>query len=93
MLCGLTIDQMVEGGPAHNSGQLEPGDELLKVDGKDVTEDTFQSIIMGSDTPGSIVTLTVLKISGQVRSSINFPVNCPIALIKNLTCTDIILCV
>ena len=93
MLCGLTIDQMVEGGPAHNSGLLEPGDELLKVDGKDVTEDTFPSIVIGSDTPGSIVTLTVLKTSGQVRSSINCPANFSIALIKSLTCTDIILCV
>jgi S1-C subfamily serine protease len=67
MLCGMTIEQMVWGGPAHNSGQLEPGDQILKVDGKDVTEDTFPSVVMAVDTPGSIVTLTVLKSSGQVR--------------------------
>jgi C-terminal processing protease CtpA/Prc len=45
---------------------LEPGDEIVKVDGKDVTEDTFPGIVIGSDQIGSIVTLTVLKKSGEV---------------------------
>lgn len=66
MLHGLTIDKMVEGGPAQSSGLLEPGDEILKVDGKEVTEDTFPGIVIGSDSPGSIVTLTVLQASGEV---------------------------
>ena len=66
MLHGLVIDQMVEGGPAHKSKQLEPGDVILKVDGKDVTEDTFPTMVTGSDMSGSIVTLTVLKSSGEV---------------------------
>lgn len=67
MLHGLIIDKMVEGGPAHSSGLLEQGDEILKVDGKEVTEDTFPGIVIGSDAPGSIVTLTVLQASGEVH--------------------------
>ena len=67
MLHGVVIDHMIEGGPAHKSNQLEPGDRVLKVDGKDVTEDTLPGMVIGSDMPGSIVTLTVQKASDEVR--------------------------
>ena len=66
MLHGVVIDHMIEGGPAHKSNQLEPGDVVLKVDGKDVTEDTLPGMVIGSDMPGSIVTLTVQKASEEV---------------------------
>ncbi len=33
MLCGLIVDSTVIGGPAYNSGQLERGDVILRVDG------------------------------------------------------------
>ena len=67
MLHGVAVDHMIEGGPAHKSNQLEPGDLVLKVDGKDVTEDTLPGMVIGSDMPGSIVTLTVQKASHEVR--------------------------
>ena len=33
LLCGVTIDNMIIGGPAYNSRQLEIGDMILQVDG------------------------------------------------------------
>jgi len=67
MLHGVIIDNMIEGGPAHKSNQLEQGDIVLKVDGRDVNEDTLPGMVIGADIPGSIVTLTVQKASQEVR--------------------------
>jgi hypothetical protein len=43
MLCGVTIDNMITGGPAHNSRQLEAGDVILQVDGAAATLASLRS--------------------------------------------------
>lgn len=61
MLNGCQIDNMVVGGPAWNSHQLEHGDEILKVDGRTVDADDILDGLVGNDLPGSTVRLTVRK--------------------------------
>ena len=57
----LVIEAMVVGGPAYNSGQLEPGDTILQIDHSPVTAEGLQQALIGSDVPGTTVTLTVRK--------------------------------
>ena len=64
MLNELTINNMVEGGPAFNCRQLDKGDIILKVDGEEVTLESCPEALIGSDMPGSSVTVTVQKGSG-----------------------------
>lgn len=61
MLNDLTVHNMVIGGPAHKSGQIEVGDTICKVDGKEVTMDDYELALQGCDVPGSKVILTLLK--------------------------------
>ena len=61
MVDGLTIDNMVIGGPAYNSGQLDRGDLIVAVDFKSVSEESLQDLLVGPDIPLSSVTLTVIK--------------------------------
>lgn len=61
MFVGLTIEDMVVGGPAFNSQELERGDTLLAVDGQVVSEATIAEAILGSDVPGTAVRLTVAR--------------------------------
>ena len=67
MLNDLTVHNMVIGGPAHKSGQLEVGDTILKVDNKSVTMDDYETALQGCDVPGSKVVLTLRK--AQVRET------------------------
>ena len=56
------IDKMVEGGPCHASGLVQPGDVLLEVDGADVRSlllPDIQSKIIGPR--GSTVTLLLQR--------------------------------
>lgn len=75
MLNGLTINNMVEGGPAYKSKQLEKGDIILSVDGQDVTLESCPDALIGNDVPGSMVTMTVQtggcsdKVRGLARLS------------------------
>jgi hypothetical protein len=61
MFNGLTIDNMVVGGPAYNSGQLEQGDVVLQIDHAPITAEGLLPALIGSDIPGTTVTLTVRK--------------------------------
>ena len=48
-MISLTIDIMVEGGPAFRCKQLDHGDVILKVDGEDVTlESCPQALIIST---------------------------------------------
>jgi C-terminal processing protease CtpA/Prc len=69
MLNDLIIDNMVIGGPAYKCKQLDRGDKILKVDGVEVDEENFQTILLGDDIPGSPVVLTVLKGEGSEEVS------------------------
>lgn len=57
MLMGCTIENMVLGGPAYNSHELDKGDIILKVDGEQVDQDSLLPALIGSDVPGEATTL------------------------------------
>ena len=61
MLNGLTIDNMVVGGPAYNSGQLQQNDVISQIDGLPVSIENIHDALLGSDVPGSTVTITVRR--------------------------------
>lgn len=61
MLHDNTINNVLEGGPAHLSGRLARGDVIVAVDGNDVTADSAAEALVGCDTPGSFVALTVQR--------------------------------
>ena len=48
--------------PAHSSQLLARGDEILRIDGVDVTKETSVALLIGDDMPGSKVVLFVKKV-------------------------------
>ena len=66
MLHENTINNILEGGPADQCGQLERGDVIIAVDGEQVTAESVAEALIGSDIPSTWVVLTVLG-SGKVR--------------------------
>jgi hypothetical protein len=48
---GLVVENMVVGGPAYTCAELDRGDIVTKVDGIDVTEETFPRAVIGVDLP------------------------------------------
>ena len=69
MLNGCVVDSLVVGGPGYNSGQLDRGDVVIKVDQTVVDKDTILAALVGDDAPGSEVSLTIQKggRTGNVR--------------------------
>ena len=64
MLSGARIENLVIGGPAFVSGQLDRDDEILRVDGIECeTIEGLHLLLRGSDIPGSSLLLTVKKAS------------------------------
>ena len=61
MLAGLYIDNMVVGGPAHNSQRLSKGDVLVRVDDVEVDCENLHDMLVGSDVPGSLVKISFLR--------------------------------
>ncbi len=66
MLQGTVVDNTVIGGPAHISKAIGQGDVILKIDGIYVTSDNIKAMLVGSDVPGSLVTVTIAKGGPQV---------------------------
>jgi hypothetical protein len=62
---GLTIEDLVVGGPAFNCEQLARGDEMLMVDDEIVNADNCFDRLIGSDEPGSLVKITFRSASSQ----------------------------
>jgi len=58
---GCKIDNLLVGGPACNSEQLEKGDTLLSIDGIKVTDENIHDLLVGNDTPGAGVDIGVQK--------------------------------
>jgi C-terminal processing protease CtpA/Prc len=61
ILDGTVIDSMVVGGPAYNTGQLDRGDIILRINHEPVAEDNLHALLVGTDSPGSTVTISVRK--------------------------------
>ena len=67
MLNDCVVDNLVVGGPAFNSRQIQPGDSILKIDGKAVSPDNILTHLVGPDIPGSTVIITVSKKGGASK--------------------------
>jgi serine protease Do len=57
---GLTVQSVVAGGPAANAG-IQPGDEIMAVDGTAVHTNVALTDILWSHKPGDSVTLSILR--------------------------------
>ena len=55
------IDNLVVGGPAYQTQRLRKGDLIVAVDGLDVPPEGLPAALIGSDQPGSTVTLRVVR--------------------------------
>jgi hypothetical protein len=68
MLSGTMIDNTVVGGPAHNSKQFEHGDVVLEVDGHEANNGNIFELLIGNDTPGSVVEVRLAKGDPKAKS-------------------------
>jgi hypothetical protein len=66
----LTIEDVVVGGPAFNSQQFDPGDQILAIDDFEVGPDSYHARLVGNDAPGEAVKFTLRPSSGQVKEVI-----------------------
>jgi C-terminal processing protease CtpA/Prc len=58
----------VVGGPAYNTRALDKGDVILEVDAMSIDIESLHDALVGSDVPGSTVTLRVKKAgSGDMK--------------------------
>eukprot|EP00960_Hanusia_phi_P055154 762890-Hanusia_phi.AAC.11 len=69
MIKGVTLDNLLTGGPAANSKKLAKGDVIVKVDGKVCTSDNVLDLLRGEDVPGSLVVLTMQRNRVRGRDS------------------------
>jgi hypothetical protein len=58
VLEGTTVDCVVAGGPSW-ARSLSRGDVIIRVDGRAATKDNIAELLVGDDTPGTTVTITV----------------------------------
>jgi hypothetical protein len=82
MLNGLTISEVIVGGPAFNCRQLLVGDKILKVDGIAVdglTGEAIHAVLEGAHMPGSEILLTVYRQEEEVEETM---------LLRRMTCTE-----
>jgi hypothetical protein len=61
VLNGMVIDDLVVGGPAFLTGQLEPGDVIVQANNQPITAENIHAALIGDDIPGSTITITVKK--------------------------------
>jgi hypothetical protein len=59
MLHGTKIEGTLIGGPSF--GLIFKGDQIVRIDGKDVTSETVLGALRGCDIPGSTVTITIQR--------------------------------
>lgn len=65
MVRHTTIDNVMFGGPAYHSKQFRKGDVIISIDGTPATSDNIITLLVGSDEPGSTVTITCGHSEGQ----------------------------
>jgi C-terminal processing protease CtpA/Prc len=69
MLLGTMVDNLVVGGPAFNSRQLQHGDIIVKVDGTPVTQANIHEMMVGNDIPGTPVLVSVTRGGPKVTAA------------------------
>jgi C-terminal processing protease CtpA/Prc len=67
MISGTVVDNLLVGGPAHSCRKLSQGDVILKVDSIEATESNIMDLLVGKDTPGSLITIEIAKGGIQAR--------------------------
>jgi C-terminal processing protease CtpA/Prc len=70
MINGLTVGNLLFGGPAYNSKKLVQGDYILKVDSIDATEQNIRELLVGNDTPGAPMEIVIGKGGKEVQCMI-----------------------
>lgn len=69
ILIKCSIESVVVGGPGWLSRQIYKGDTIVKIDGEDADESSLQSQLIGTDTPGTGVTLQIKRQQdGELRT-------------------------
>ncbi|EKX51474.1 hypothetical protein GUITHDRAFT_102742 [Guillardia theta CCMP2712] len=70
MFTGSRIENLMAGGPAQLSGELDVGDVVLYVDGHHVEGDALRmgTYLRGDDIPGTMMSLIVKKSNGAVKN-------------------------
>jgi hypothetical protein len=69
MLHKCRVETVVVGGPGWLSHQIAKGDAILQIDGEDTDEDRILGQLVGSDVPGSAVSLRLERAEdGQQRT-------------------------
>jgi hypothetical protein len=58
---GVEVWEILGGSPAQKSGQIQVGDVVVSVDGRVADECNILALLLGCDTPGSTVDLTLRK--------------------------------
>lgn len=70
---GTKVDYLVPGGPAHLCQQLDKGDEITAVNGIQVGQEDVSDAIIGSDQPGTIVELSIIKANNGALIKVTLP--------------------
>lgn len=66
---GITIHEIINGGPAAKSGQLHPGDTVVEIDGESIQGAPFRSVLdLMRGKEGTTITLGVVRSSGDYQS-------------------------
>jgi C-terminal processing protease CtpA/Prc len=79
MILGTMVDNLVVGGPAFNSRQLQHGDVIIKVDGAPVTQANIHEMMVGNDVPGTPVLVTIARGGPKVTAARRRPLATPLA--------------
>jgi len=65
MVQGCVVHSTLAGAPAALCGRFQKGDRVAAIDGTPATPNNIIPLLVGSDKPGSIVTITVDRASGS----------------------------
>jgi len=76
MMNGLSVQNMILGSPAYTCHRLDRGDQIVKVDGVEVTPDTFAQAVIGCDVPVMSFFFCAHFAGAQWWSSVTAPARC-----------------
>lgn len=73
MCTGTTVDSLLAGAPASVSGKIFKGDKVVEVDSVSATNSNVIDLLIGDDTPGTIVNVKVAREGGSFGVIIEVP--------------------
>ena len=73
VLNGTYVESLVMGGSAFVSGDIWQGDEVLQVEGQDVSSQDIEKHIIGCDIAGTSVSILFRRTNSQVSNRSNLP--------------------